>query len=496
MKKENKKMLTVLIAAVIISSSIASVVFFGLKTVEEADEPPLSVKIFADKSEGTAPIGINFSSITANYEGKINYNWDFGNGETSNKMKPSSVYEEPGEYTCSLRITDGKGEKVSDTIKILAKKNKAPVVTLKINQNTINRKFNWLSLLSFIPPFTYAGNQQQVLDSIEEKKGPNAWGEGRLVVTAQVSDPEDDEIVSYEWVEQTADSLVTYGGKELLPTHNLSGEENVTIPELYTWMANRHIVTLTVTDSAGNKADANIDYTASQSLKKTQITQLRNLIFTGLLTQLPSVMSQAWNVEFIQKKVIDFLDERWLDWPSSLQTIASFILGFIKWNYEPPIPKAELKIVSDIPEINLSTFVDSTGVVQPGAENTSNFVLTNNDSSDTARNIYLTLALLGEPFSGETGLNNTIEDENVTVYLTEGAESDTLFYNGTYTNWDNSKNIEKLAPGDERTLGIKIRLKEGTKVLKGTYECNLFIYQEASLDKIEYVDKIPFTVKI
>ena len=117
----------------------------------------------------------------------------------------------------------------------------------------------------------------------------------------------------------------------------------------------------------------------------------------------------------------------------------------------------------------------------------------NNDTENTARSIYLTLA---KPFSEEKGLNKTIEVEDLILYLGDEYSSNTLFYNGKYTDWSNSYYIEKLAPGDLREVDITVKLKEGAKFEKGSYECKLYIYQEKYLDKEEYVDDISFTITI
>ncbi len=451
---------------------------------------PLYVKIFADKTEGLLPMSVNLSPFVDYSKGDITYEWDFGDGNTSKERHPTVTYEEPGNYVCTLTVTDSNGNTQTDKINILVKKNKPPVVTLSINQNNINREFNWLEILTLTPIAAYAGNQQVFLDRVEERQGANAWGEGRLVVTAQIMDPEDDEIVSYDWRVQTADSLVTspaLGSREMLPVKNLTGETTVTIPELYAWMGNEHLVILTVTDSAGNNATADIRFTVSQSLRLTKINGLR----TGIKTGLPFV-AMLWGLRFIEEPISTFLDEIWLHLPSALQNVISGVMGFINWNYDPPIPKAELTF-SEIEDIDLSAYVnDATGEVVNDASASSILTITNNDTENIAENIYISLY---NPFSDEEGLDDELENEDLVVSVEGGTLSTKLFYRGKYTNWRNCYKIEKLSPGDSYTLDLAVLLKEGGIFNQGTYDnCTLYIYQEKSPFKAGSIDEIPFTI--
>ena len=487
----NKKLYAVIsvIVVVIIILAVFVGVIFKQEVIDEI-EPKLSAKIIASKTSGTAPLDVNFKSLVLNSKGKVDYHWEFGNGITSEEKDPSIIYENDGNYSCSLKVTDESGETKTDTMKILVKKNQPPVVTLFINHYTINRDFNWLELLTLTPIAGYAGNQQMILDRVEKQKGANAWGEGRLVVTAQIMDPEGDEIVSYDWKVQTAESVVSSpstGLKEWLPVKNLTGEINVTIPELYSWLEQMHIVILTVTDSAGNKANASIQFTTSKSMKLTRIMGIKGLIKTGL-----PLLAYFWALRFIEEPVSTFLDKIWLALPSNIQNAILWVLNFIKWDYDPPIPKADLEF-SDVTDLNLSTYVNDTGVVQPGASIRSDFVILNNDSLNTTESVYI--ALYNE-FSDEKGLPEEIKVEGLSVDLNAGAISNKIFYNGKYTNWTSCYNVNKLPPGDFINLGITVTLKEGAIFNKGSYPCKLYVYQGRSSEKLDYVDEIPFTIII
>lgn len=278
MKKENKKLLSILVIAIVVASAISTTITFGMKYFEEEEKgKPLLVKIFTDKDFGYPPFEINFTSMVLNYEGKVRYHWDFGDGETSTEINPKHTYQGIGTFICDLAVTDDIGKKDSDSVKISAEKNKPPMVTISINEDTIER--NFIPILHAFP--AYAGDKQRVIN-ILAKTNPNIFGEGRIVCTAQVDDPENDEIVSYKWTEKTAESMVTRSGEVLQPEHCFESNESLRIPELYTWMEGRHIVTLTVEDSAGNKADASIDFQVEKSMKKVNRETKLRMIKGGL----------------------------------------------------------------------------------------------------------------------------------------------------------------------------------------------------------------------
>ncbi|MTI21887.1 PKD domain-containing protein, partial [Fulvivirga sp. RKSG066] len=56
---------------------------------------------------------VSFTPISS--EGTTSYDWDFGNGESSNEAQPSVTYEEFGSYTVTLTINDGEA---SSTLRV------------------------------------------------------------------------------------------------------------------------------------------------------------------------------------------------------------------------------------------------------------------------------------------------------------------------------------------------------------------------------------------
>ena len=71
------------------------------------NESALNIFFDADITFGNSPLQVNFSSIALQPEQlprirQINYEWDFGDGETSTEANPSHIYYNEGEYTVEL----------------------------------------------------------------------------------------------------------------------------------------------------------------------------------------------------------------------------------------------------------------------------------------------------------------------------------------------------------------------------------------------------------
>jgi len=507
---ERGKLFSLIASILIVSAAISFAITFTFNEIKEKGEE-LLIKIDTDRAPiGIEPLILNVSASVLNSNGKIKYKWDFGNGETSNEEKVTITYDEPGIYNCTLLAMDETGRKAKDSIKIIVERNRPPIVTLNINRKTIDRNFTWLGILAVLPiplnPYQWAGNQQLALDRIEAKKGPWAWGDSGVVITAQISDPEGDEIVSYEWREQLADKVVTMTGKTFLPVHNLTGNESVKIPALYAWMPNRHIVTLTVKDSAGNIANATVDYMVSPSQRETRIASLKTMILF-----LPSIMSivggagsSLWNQvpEGVKEGIFSRVDELYEEIktnPSINSTlIGSLLLSVITKipnmfgiPYEPPLDKAELK-VSDIKPFNFSLHVNESGVVEGNVTVSRSLNITNIDTRNTAAfDIYLSL---DKPYSDEKGLPPQLEKEGLTVELKFASLNRKLFYRANYSEWNKGIKIEEMHPGDQVELVLSLTLDKGLNLEKQEYQCYLYLYQGKTIHKDEFVDTIPFEV--
>ncbi len=58
-----------------------------------------------DTTSGNAPLGIEFTDISKGYPYK--WEWDFGDGNTSNDTNPKHTYDKPGTYTVTLTTSGG-----------------------------------------------------------------------------------------------------------------------------------------------------------------------------------------------------------------------------------------------------------------------------------------------------------------------------------------------------------------------------------------------------
>jgi len=399
-----------------------------------------SVRVLADASSGTSPLVVNFKPLLLNVEGDVEYSWDFGDGNTSTETNPAHTYRGSGIFSCKLIIENADVE-IMDSFNVTVFPNNPPKVKI-ICDTIVNRP-------------------------------------AKVTFDVEAFDPEGEEL-EYHWTLKYP-PLFGYQKEELYDTKSFAK----------TFIRDgQYNVELIVNDEAGNQV---IDYEKIQ-VQKHQLEQFVNGV-QGLITfHLPLLGETLWKIPFFEREVSKYLDEHWLEWPQVARSIVSAVITIMNFDYEPPIPKADLEWNPEIINIDVSAYVDGGGVVQPEAENTSSFVLMNNDSLNTAESIYISL---DNPFSDEKGLNDTIAVENLTLALDSGVKSNALFYNGDYTNYKNSYYIEKIAPGDLENIGITVRLKEGAKFTKGTYYDNkLYVYQSKYLDKAEYVDEIPFTIII
>ena len=76
----------------------------------------------------------------------VNYFWDFGNGQTSNSPVGEVFYENSGEYTVKLALTDSSG--VTDTLSKIYIQPDCKGKTNRLSNDTTNNKSNTVSYLS------------------------------------------------------------------------------------------------------------------------------------------------------------------------------------------------------------------------------------------------------------------------------------------------------------------------------------------------------------
>jgi PKD repeat protein len=79
-----------------------------------------SASFVATGAVGAAPLTVSFdASLSSDPDGSIvSYLWDFGTGGTGSGITTSHVYQEPGNYTARLTVTDDRGATATATAEI------------------------------------------------------------------------------------------------------------------------------------------------------------------------------------------------------------------------------------------------------------------------------------------------------------------------------------------------------------------------------------------
>jgi PKD repeat protein len=73
----------------------------------------LRAEFSGNRQEGTVPLNSSFRNLSS--QDAISWEWDFGDGSISTESSPSHTYTVPGNYTVTLRVTDGQGNVSTET---------------------------------------------------------------------------------------------------------------------------------------------------------------------------------------------------------------------------------------------------------------------------------------------------------------------------------------------------------------------------------------------
>ncbi len=292
MNKEKRRLISIFLVVIILSAAIATAIPFSMNYFEEQDkeEKALFAKAFVDVKEGVTPHSVNLTSIITDSEGKLEYFWDFGDGETSTEKSPSHTYihteiietsdEETGKdsiktsYTCTLTVKDESGRKTTDSIEIEVYGNRPPQISLQIPTSNPRRPS---TPIEFSPKTIRIDSYQSEDYWMLHGKGllPKSLTskEGFFTISASASDPDGDEIVSYDWTLYPP-SYTTRSGKPVDPEFHYTGQ-TVTIPTADMYPAKPYNLKLIVTDSAGQKSEENVPFTVQKSTSKSSIEVVR-----------------------------------------------------------------------------------------------------------------------------------------------------------------------------------------------------------------------------
>ena len=277
--KERKSKINVFFAlvaaAIIILSAFVVITQYQVSdlttAIADEDAPPF-VEIFVDESSGTVPFEVNFTSLVLNIVVDVEYDWEFGDGETSDEINPTHTYQENGSYVCNLTVTYDNGEQISDTVEISANANQPPIAIIAISETKSNRDY-----IPILPQITFITGGRffcKCLNSSITSPILMKLGDGKVTCEAQVTDPERDEIVSYEW-ELQGPNYQNIFGSIITPTYYFEGK-NITFPLAYIYRVGEYDITLTVTDAAGNKASIPAKFNIDISQFESQVWNLKN----------------------------------------------------------------------------------------------------------------------------------------------------------------------------------------------------------------------------
>lgn len=81
------------------------------------DEEDCVVIMDADPDYGPPPLTVSFSAEVECTAGEVKYQWDFGDGTTSQDPSPQHTYTKAGDYVATLTVTAGTAS-ASDEIDI------------------------------------------------------------------------------------------------------------------------------------------------------------------------------------------------------------------------------------------------------------------------------------------------------------------------------------------------------------------------------------------
>jgi PKD repeat protein len=109
--------------------------------------PPVAV-IGANPQSRTrqAPVTVDFSGAGSydpdNVGGPLIYSWDFGNGNTSDLVNPTTIYSQPGTYKVSLTVTDNLAATNTATLDYIVLNNKPVALLDTVPSGIVSVKIN------------------------------------------------------------------------------------------------------------------------------------------------------------------------------------------------------------------------------------------------------------------------------------------------------------------------------------------------------------------
>ena len=95
---------------------LVGLVFFAILGSFACARAP-AASFSANPTSGAAPLAVNFSDQSKNKP--TQWNWDFGDGTTSNEQNPSHTYTKIGTYAVKLTATNNKGANTAQAATVI-----------------------------------------------------------------------------------------------------------------------------------------------------------------------------------------------------------------------------------------------------------------------------------------------------------------------------------------------------------------------------------------
>jgi PKD repeat protein/glucose/arabinose dehydrogenase len=109
----------------------------GAASSSDCTNRPPTVRAAADPAGGDAPLDVRFTADGSDPDGDtLTYRWDFGDGGTAFGAQATHRYDEPGEYTAVVEVTDRAGATARATVQVTLGGNRSPTVTATANPKT------------------------------------------------------------------------------------------------------------------------------------------------------------------------------------------------------------------------------------------------------------------------------------------------------------------------------------------------------------------------
>jgi len=152
--------------------------------------PEASATVTGDPGTGSVPLDVQFNgAVTGGCPG-YTYQWDFGDGVTSDQQNPRHTYTKEGTYTATMTVTDSKGKLATSNMNVTASCPPLQAVASAdpAGGNTpLTVKFS-AQTTGGCPPFTYNWDFGDSTTSTEQNPTHTYEKDGNMSASLSVSD--------------------------------------------------------------------------------------------------------------------------------------------------------------------------------------------------------------------------------------------------------------------------------------------------------------------